>query len=414
MSPHPTDGSRSPRSKHAYPLKLPMPQALTHKADVKHHEPESYARLLMLNQCYEAMPSSSKMVVFDTKLNLGKAFNGLIYQGTRHVLLSDAENPGVMTGILSVTDFIRVMLKLHREKKYNEKMNGGSSETVSENENLGQLTIECYRDLISREGKLIPLISIEADKSLLEAARLLSNHRIHRLPVLDPENGSPLFILTHKRLLKFLWCFGHQFSQPDYHVKTAKKLCVGTWVGIRVVYPDTLLSDCLDILLNKGVSGLPVVERNTFKVLDMYSRFDAIGIALADGPNSLDFPVSEAIKFKNALHNSKNEDRVVSVLETDTLWKAITVLVEKNVHRLCAVNERGEIAGIISLSDVLNHMVVAPGVSLNPQKPMRRHYSHKQGGDLSDSDLRSLLCESANLLEEEAYSGRNGSPQAMR
>lgn len=79
------------------------------------------------------------------------------------------------------------------------------------------------------------LVSINADQSLLEAARLLAKHHIHRLPVMDPENCSPLFILTHKRLLKFLWCFGQQFSNPEFHVKTAKELGVGTWVGIRVV-----------------------------------------------------------------------------------------------------------------------------------------------------------------------------------
>lgn len=53
-------------------------------SDVQIHiSPESelnYARLMQFNACYEAMPTSSKLVVFDTKLQLKKAFNGLIYQ----------------------------------------------------------------------------------------------------------------------------------------------------------------------------------------------------------------------------------------------------------------------------------------------------------------------------------------------
>lgn len=40
----------------------------------------NYARLLQYNACYEAMPASSKLVIFDTELHLRKAFNGLIYQ----------------------------------------------------------------------------------------------------------------------------------------------------------------------------------------------------------------------------------------------------------------------------------------------------------------------------------------------
>ena len=48
-----------------------------------HMHPENernYARLLQYNNCYDAMPTSSKMVIFDSKLQLRKAFNGLIYQ----------------------------------------------------------------------------------------------------------------------------------------------------------------------------------------------------------------------------------------------------------------------------------------------------------------------------------------------
>ncbi|VDP57252.1 unnamed protein product [Heligmosomoides polygyrus] len=167
---------------------------------VLHYEADSYARLLQMNQCYEAMPTSSKMVIFDTELVLWKAFNGLVYQNTRHVLLSNGELGGLITGILSVTDFIRVMLRLRRER-------GQSNALVDDKEDLGKLTIQKYRELVQKEGKLKELVFVTASSSLLEAARLLAQHRIHRLPVLDPETGSPLFILTHKRLLKFLWCF---------------------------------------------------------------------------------------------------------------------------------------------------------------------------------------------------------------
>lgn len=94
---------------------------------------------------------------------------------------------------------------------------------------------------------------------------------------------------------------------------------------ILQVFPDTPLTDCLDILLNKGVSGVPVVERDTFKlvellhcivlngtfncyrslisyffrVVDMYSRFDAVGIALEEDATNLDVTVEQALKFKN-------------------------------------------------------------------------------------------------------------------
>uniref|UniRef100_A0A0R3RUG7 CBS domain-containing protein n=1 Tax=Elaeophora elaphi TaxID=1147741 RepID=A0A0R3RUG7_9BILA len=353
----------------------------------------NYVHLMQLNACYEAMPTSSKMVVFDTKLQLKKAFNGLIYQNTRHVLLSDSAKNNAIVGILSVTDFIRVLLLLHKMKKErkekqkedacdkekssvtnkadvnentNTELNDDSKQSeISEganavkdapNEDIGTLTISEYRDLVCREGKLMDLVSITAEESLLKAAFLLSKQHIHRLPVLDPNDGSPLFILTHKRILKFLWLFGQSLYVPGYHNKTCKELGVGTYNGIRVVYPDTSLIFCLDILLNKGVSGVPVVEHNTLRVVDMYSRFDAIGVALEDKIDELDVTVQEALAFRNTFRLEK--DRVVAISANDSLWTAITVLVERNVHRLCVLKDSGRIEGLISLSDIMNFLVV--------------------------------------------------------
>ncbi|CAG9539578.1 unnamed protein product [Cercopithifilaria johnstoni] len=415
----------------------------------------NYVHLMQFNACYEAMPTSSKMVVFDTKLRLKKAFNGLIYQNTRHVLLSDSAKNNAIVGILSVTDFIRVLLLLHKMKKERKDKQKGtacedekSSSTnkavverntnaelnddlkhleVSDvekqqinvsnhecqdekeikeeeddvkstpNEDIGTLTISEYRDLVCREGKLMDLVSITAEESLLKAAFLLSKQHIHRLPVLDPNDGSPLFILTHKRILKFLWLFGQSLYAPDYHNKTCKELGVGTYDGIRVVYPDTSLILCLDILLNKGVSGVPVVEHKTFRVVDMYSRFDAIGIALEDKIDELDVTVQEALAFRNTFRLEK--DRVVSISVNDSLWTAITVLVERNVHRLCVLKDSGAIEGLISLSDIMNFLVVnvaaeLPAESFHCYSRFSQHSQHSSLGILPEG------LESSNDLSE--------------
>lgn len=43
--------------------------------------------------------------------------------------------------------------------------------------------------------------------SVFEAVYSLIKHKIHRLPVIDPVSGNALYILTHKRILKFLQLF---------------------------------------------------------------------------------------------------------------------------------------------------------------------------------------------------------------
>jgi len=87
--------------------------------------------------------------------------------------------------------------------------------------------IQCclFLELIEAEGKLRPFVTISANErfvdtfvsdiyhkmffiySLFHAVELLTKHRIHRLPVIDPETNNPLYILTHKRILKFMWLF---------------------------------------------------------------------------------------------------------------------------------------------------------------------------------------------------------------
>ena len=51
------------------------------------------------------------------------------------------------------------------------------------------------------------LIWIDPDASLFNAIRILIENKIHRLPVIDPTSGNVLYILTHKRLLRFLFLY---------------------------------------------------------------------------------------------------------------------------------------------------------------------------------------------------------------
>jgi hypothetical protein len=74
-------------------------------------EPEHvYLRILQAHSCYEAVPNNSKIVVFDTSLPVKKAFYGLIWNSARAALLWDNVDENLV-GILSITDFIRVLLK---------------------------------------------------------------------------------------------------------------------------------------------------------------------------------------------------------------------------------------------------------------------------------------------------------------
>jgi len=52
-----------------------------------------------------------------------------------------------------------------------------------------------------------PLVHITPEASLFEAIQMLYKYRVHRLPVIDTNTGNALFIMTHKRILRFLFLY---------------------------------------------------------------------------------------------------------------------------------------------------------------------------------------------------------------
>ena len=71
----------------------------------------------------------------------------------------------------------------------------------------------CASDLLS-DIEPQPLLSIGPETTMLDAVRKLCLHHIHRMPVVDPESGNMLCMLTHKRLLSYLY----NFVSPHFHI----------------------------------------------------------------------------------------------------------------------------------------------------------------------------------------------------
>ncbi|XP_030894501.1 5'-AMP-activated protein kinase subunit gamma-3 isoform X4 [Leptonychotes weddellii] len=151
-----------------------------------------YMHFMQEHTCYDAMATSSKMVIFDTKLEIKKAFFALVANGIRAAPLWDSKKQSFV-GMLTITDFISVLHRYYRSPLVQ----------ISE---IEEHKIETWRE-IYLQACFKPLVSISPNRSLFEAVYTLIKNRIHRLPVLDPVSGAMLHILTHKRLLKFLHIF---------------------------------------------------------------------------------------------------------------------------------------------------------------------------------------------------------------
>ncbi|XP_058579736.1 5'-AMP-activated protein kinase subunit gamma-2 isoform X7 [Neofelis nebulosa] len=251
-----------------------------------------YMRFMRSHKCYDIVPTSSKLVVFDTTLQVQ------IYELEEH-------------------------------------------------------KIETWRELYLQET-FKPLVNISPDASLFDAVYSLIKNKIHRLPVIDPISGNALYILTHKRILKFLQLFMSDMPKPAFMKQNLDALGIGTYHNIAFIHPDTPIIKALNVFVERRVSALPVVDESG-KVVDIYSKFDVINLAAEKTYNNLDITVTQALQ-----HRSQYFEGVVKCSKLEILETIVDRIVRAEVHRLVVVNEADSIVGIISLSDILQALILTP------------------------------------------------------
>jgi len=121
-----------------------------------------------------------------------------------------------------------------------------------------------------------------------------------------------------------------------------------------MVHPWTTVIEALRIFDEYGVSALPVVDENN-KSVDIYSKHDVINLAAERTYNNLDITVEDALQYRQ-----EGFEGVVKCYPNDTLYVIIDRIANAKVHRLVIVNESDVVRGIVSLSDILKHLVIDP------------------------------------------------------
>ncbi|KAJ9582084.1 hypothetical protein L9F63_003586, partial [Diploptera punctata] len=175
-------------------LQLPVADPFLEKvsfSDLEEDESQIFVKFFKFHKCYDLIPTSAKLVVFDTQLLVKKAFFALVYNGVRAAPLWDSKRQQFV-GMLTITDFIKILQMYY------------TSPSVTMEE-LEEHKLDTWRNVLRDQVK--PLVSISPDASLFDAIRTLIHNRIHRLPVIDTDNGNVLYILTHKRILRFLFLY---------------------------------------------------------------------------------------------------------------------------------------------------------------------------------------------------------------
>nr|CAH8851474.1 unnamed protein product [Trichobilharzia regenti] len=301
-------------------------------------DPDKAYRIFLKNHtCYDLIPLSAKLVVFDVTLNVKKAFFALVYNGVRVAILWDSIEQKHI-GMLTITDFIRILHQYYRSP----------DQPMTE---LEKHQIKTWRDQLTEYQR--SLVYITPENTLLDAVRMLLKHRVHRLPVIDPASGNPLHILTHKRVLKYLHIHISELPTPSFMLKKLRDLNLGTMKNVCIVQQNCPVHKALQHFIDHGVSALPVVDQDG-QLVDIYAKFDVINLAATRTYQNLDITVYEALNYRRGKFQG-----VATCQMDDTLEMIVNKIVDAGVHRLVVVAEN-KVLGIVSLSDILRFLIAEP------------------------------------------------------
>ncbi|CAN7996516.1 unnamed protein product, partial [Ixodes hexagonus] len=378
---------------------LPHAHSLCDKIDIEdlgEDENQLFVKFFKYYRCYDLIPVSAKLVVFDTELLVKKAFFALVSNGVRAAPLWDSAKQEFI-GMLTITDFIYILRNYYK------------SPLVRMDE-LEEQKIKDWRKVLNDTAR--PLVHIGPDARqvlvfvqltyacLCDAITTLIHNKVHRLPVIDPQTGNVLYVLTHKRILRFLFLYYYELPHPGYLDSTLRELKIGTYENIATTKPSTPLIVALHQFIKRRVSALPVVD-DRGKVVDIYAKFDVINLAAEKTYNNLDITIKKALE-----HRDQYFEGVLKCTLDDTLAAVMERIVKAEVHRLVVVDDEDHVVGIISLSDILSFLVLKP---LGMERPERTSRGSSDSTPLTVHEEN----ESEELREDECADDKQDTEEAQ-
>jgi 5'-AMP-activated protein kinase regulatory gamma subunit len=287
---------------------------------------------------YELIPNSGKVVVFDSELQVKHTFTGLLHNAVNCGPVWDKKKRGYV-GMLSVTDFIEILVDTYVNEGHKGKAN------------IGDFRITDWQQIMRKRGTSISrLLCTAPETSIIDAVRQLISYRVHRLAVVtDSLANTVLCILSHHKIISFI-C-EHCKSSFDLTC-TLHQSGIGVF-GRQIITatPETLVIDALKLLVVNRISTLPVVDKSG-RCIEVYARSDARYLIIEDAYNHLDehkLTIADALKSKR---QQTGPSELPTCQITDTLWVICQKLIFFQKHQLLCLDNDGRIEGVVSLTDI--------------------------------------------------------------
>ncbi|KAM3246355.1 sucrose nonfermenting 4-like protein isoform X1 [Capsicum annuum] len=339
----------------------PVMQLSNNEINVSRH------RLFMFlssSQAYELIPDSGKVFALDTEVAVEQAFH-IMYEKRLAVMPLWDERNAMITGMLTASDFILILLKLQE------------SHPTLTNDELGMHTVSAWKYgkfqfHAEVSGAMVPpnrrVLQAAPDESLKDVVQTLLQNKISAVPLLhSPEDGSSPQLLHTACLAGILKhiCrhFRHSLEYLPILQQPVGNLPFGTFTGevagrpssrvLLTLHSRDLLSSALKLLIEGGISSIPIVDDNG-ALINVYSRSDITSLA-RDNVYAR-FRLDQIIMTQVLqVLDETSHDRCRTCTRFDSLYRIMELLSDPTVRRVVVIDPTSRhVEGIITLRDVCN------------------------------------------------------------
>lgn len=214
-------------------------------------------------------------------------------------------------------------------------------------------------------------ISIHPQRPLYEACRSMLESKARRIPLVDVDDETRramvVSVVTQYRILKFV---AVNVSETQLLRKPLKHLKLGTYRNLETARMETPVFDVIHQLVKDSISSVPIVnsdgesdEREAYLLIcwltcsgvvtNVFEAVDVITLIKGGMYDDLDLNVGEALKKRSedfpGIYTCSIDDRLDAIFDT---------IRRSRVHRLIVIDEDNRLTGIISLSDILEYILL--------------------------------------------------------
>jgi len=344
---------------------------------------------LQSSTCYEIIPESSKVVVFDRKIPIRLSYYALVEHEIGAAPLWDPLTQR-LTGIITTLDFIEMLRFGYQTNSVQEILDSHSVASwrslvtqLCDSPEIADSLAEAGMPAVSAAAKaaeyekLRPtsiytnperaLVSLSPDDTLFDACCYLRENGAHWLPIVDVAEQICLGVATHLAMLQYL--VTHFVEERQLFEQEIQTLGIGTFRSeTQEMITATLNSpvhEILDLMAEHRVSCVPILGDDG-RPIAVYARTNVIDLISHNSlENSLDMSLGSLIfgaeRFEAGdfdLEEELPERMCMHICRvTDSLQQVFVKFAQVRVHRLLYVDEDGKLEGIVSLSDLLSYFI---------------------------------------------------------